>query len=114
VQAVVVQQMGRTYPSLPSIVGKQLRSELTEMHRRLQELEAGIKIADKEKAVEVDRVRTDLEGKLRAERSAKEDLNRKVQDHFTEITQLREKNHNLEIEMAKVARVGKIGRGRVC
>jgi hypothetical protein len=37
-----------------------------------------------------------------------EDLNRRAEDHFREITQLRERNQELETEMAKVARVGKL------
>jgi hypothetical protein len=41
-------------------------------------------------------------------RRRKKDLNRRVEDYFKEITQLRERNQQLETEMAKVARVGKL------
>ena len=56
---------------------------------------------------EIQRVRLGLEDKLRLEQSQKEHLNRRVEDYFREISQLRERNQQLETEMAKVARVGK-------
>jgi len=56
---------------------------------------------------EVQRVRLGLEDKLRLEQSQKEHLNRRVEDYFREISQLRERNQQLEAEMAKVARIGK-------
>ena len=37
-----------------------------------------------------------------------EDLNRRVEDYLKEVGQLREQNKKLEIEMSKVARVGKL------
>jgi len=56
---------------------------------------------------EIQRVRLGLEDKLRFEQSQKEHLNRRVEDYFREISQLREHNQQLEAEMAKVARIGK-------
>ncbi len=56
---------------------------------------------------EIQRVRLGLEDKLRFEQSQKEHLNRRVEDHFREISQLRERNQQLETELAKVARIGK-------
>jgi hypothetical protein len=56
---------------------------------------------------EIQRVRLGLEDKLRFEQSQKEHLSRRVEDHFREISQLRERNQQLETEMAKVARIGK-------
>jgi hypothetical protein len=56
---------------------------------------------------EIQRVRLGLEDKLRFEQSQKEHLNRRVEDYFREISQLRERNQQLETEMAKVARIGK-------
>ncbi len=56
---------------------------------------------------EIQRVRLGLEDKLRFEQSQKEHLSRRVEDHFREISQLRERNQRLETEMAKVARIGK-------
>ncbi len=56
---------------------------------------------------EIQRVRLGLEDKLRFEQSQKEHLNRRVEDYFREISQLRERNQQIETEMAKVARIGK-------
>jgi hypothetical protein len=56
---------------------------------------------------EIQRVRLGLEDKLRFEQSQTEHLNRRVEDHFREISQLRERNQQLEAEMAKVVRIGK-------
>jgi len=56
---------------------------------------------------EVQRVRLGLEEKLRFEQSQKEHLTRRVEDYFREISQLRERNQELEAEMSKVARIGK-------
>jgi hypothetical protein len=56
---------------------------------------------------EIQRVRLGLEDKLRFEQSQKEHLTRRVEDYFREISQLRERNQQLETEMSKVARIGK-------
>src|ERR1700683_4862628 len=57
---------------------------------------------------EVQRVRLGLEDKLRFEQLQKDHLNRRVEDYFREISQLRERNQELETEMAKVSRIGKL------
>jgi hypothetical protein len=44
---------------------------------------------------------------LRSTQSDRDDLTRRVEDCLREVSQLRERNHQLETEMAKVARVGK-------
>src|ERR1022692_4122502 len=44
---------------------------------------------------------------LRSAQSDRDDLTRRVEDCLREVSQLRERNHQLETEMAKVARVGK-------
>jgi hypothetical protein len=44
---------------------------------------------------------------LRSAQSDRDDLTRRVDDCLREVLQLRERNHQLETEMAKVARVGK-------
>lgn len=75
---------------------------------RIKELESAANVSAEQKALDIQRVRTELEGKLRSEQSQKEDLNRRVEDYFREISQLRERNQELEAEMAKVARVGKL------
>jgi hypothetical protein len=44
---------------------------------------------------------------LRSSQSDRDDLIRRVEDCLRDVAQLRERNHQLETEMAKVARVGK-------
>jgi len=44
---------------------------------------------------------------LRSALSGRDDLTRRVEDCLREVAQLRDRNHQLETEMAKVARVGK-------
>jgi len=44
---------------------------------------------------------------LRAAQSERDDITRRAEDCLREVAQLRERNHELETEMAKVARVGK-------
>jgi hypothetical protein len=44
---------------------------------------------------------------LRTAQSERDDITRRVEDCLREVSQLRERNHELETEMAKVARVGK-------
>jgi hypothetical protein len=84
------------------------RDELQTLGGRLKEFESAARVADERKALDVQRVRAELENKLHSGESQREDLNRRVEDYFREITQLREHNQELETEMAKVARVGKL------
>ena len=84
------------------------RSELQTLGDRLKEFESAARVADERKALEVQRVQAELEGRLRSEQAQKEDLNRRVEDYFREISQLRERNQESETEMTKVARVGKL------
>ncbi len=81
--------------------------ELRALAGRIKELETAAKLSEQQNALNVQRVRTELESRLRSEQSQKEDLNRRVEGYFTEISQLRERNRQLEAEMAKAARVGK-------
>jgi len=74
---------------------------------RIKELESTANVSVQQKTLEVQRARTEFEDKLRSEHSQKEDLSRRVEDYFREISQLRERNQELETEMAKVARIGK-------
>jgi len=83
------------------------RDELRTLGSRLKELESAAKVSGEQKTLEIQRVRAELEQKLRSEQSQKNDLNRRVEDFFREVTQLRERNQELESEMSKVARVGK-------
>lgn len=86
---------------------KQLYQQINALDGRVKELEAATAVADEQKALEIERVRADLETTVRSEQSQKEDLNRRVQDYFKEISSLRDKNQELQIELSKVARVGK-------
>jgi hypothetical protein len=86
---------------------KQLRQQINELDARVKELVAATKLADEQKALEIERVRSELQVALRSEQSEKEDLNRRVEDYFKEIKALGEKNHELQAELSKVARVGK-------
>jgi hypothetical protein len=52
-------------------------------------------------------VRERLSGELRLALSEKDSLSRRIEDGLREVAQLRERNQQLEAEMAKVARVGK-------
>jgi predicted nuclease with TOPRIM domain len=52
-------------------------------------------------------IREQHKDEIRLAHSEKESLTRRVEDSLREISELREKNHQLETEMAKVARVGK-------
>jgi hypothetical protein len=52
-------------------------------------------------------VRERLSGELRLALSEKDSLSRRIEDGLREVAQLREKNHELEGELAKVARVGR-------
>ncbi len=83
------------------------REELQTLGSRIRELESAAEVSGEREALEVQRVRVELEEKLRLEKSQKDDLNRRVEDFFRETKQLRERNQELEAEMAKVARVGK-------
>ena len=81
--------------------------ELRVLAGRITELESAANVSEQQNMLDVQRLRSELEGKLRSEQSQKEDLNRRVEGYFREINQLRERNQQLEAEMAKVARVGK-------
>ena len=74
---------------------------------RIKELESAANVSVQQKTLEAQRVRTEFEDKLRTEHSQKEDLSRRVEDYLREITQLRDRNQELETEMTKVARIGK-------
>jgi hypothetical protein len=66
------------------------KDELHTLITRNKELEAGARTAEQEKAHEIDHA------------------NRRVEDSLREIAELRERNHELEAQMSKVARRGKL------
>ena len=87
--------------------GKELQEQLAAMTKRIAELEAAQKLAGEQKRAEVAKARAELEAALSAEKARANDLARQGKDHLQEIGSLRERNRELEAEMAKVARVGK-------
>jgi hypothetical protein len=52
-------------------------------------------------------IRESHKDELRNAQSERDDLNRRVEDCLREVAQLRERNQQLELEMSKVARIGK-------
>jgi hypothetical protein len=86
---------------------KQLQKQLTSLTGRIAELEAAQKLAEQQKTAEVVRVKAELEAALHTEKAKANDLDRRVKDFLDEVNKLRERNQELEAEMAKVARVGK-------
>jgi DNA repair exonuclease SbcCD ATPase subunit len=52
-------------------------------------------------------IREQHKDELRSAQSDRADLTRRVEDWLRELAELRERNHQLETEMAKVARIGK-------
>jgi chromosome segregation ATPase len=75
---------------------------------KVQELEALIKVSKERSALESQRIRTEVEGKLRSEHSDKEDFRRRIEEYLSELSRLRSRNQELESEMSKAARRGKI------
>jgi hypothetical protein len=57
---------------------------------------------------EVQRIRLGLEDKLRFEQSQNMELQRRVEDHLREMATLRQRNSELEAEMSKAARRGRL------
>ena len=86
---------------------KELQKELATLTKRIAELEAAQKLADEQKNAEVAKTRAELESDLNTEKAKANDLSRQGKDYLQEITCLRDRNQQLEAEMAKVARVGK-------
>jgi hypothetical protein len=86
---------------------KELQKELAALTKRIAELEAAQKLADEQKNAKVARARAELEAALSSEKAKANDLSRQGKDYLQEIGSLRERNQELEGEMAKVARVGK-------
>jgi hypothetical protein len=82
-------------------------NELHSLNARIRELEAAAKLSSQQNAAEVQRVRAELENKLRSEQSENRDLNRRLEDRLREAAQLEEQNHQLQAELAKVARIGR-------
>ena len=86
---------------------KDLQTQLAALTKRIAELEAAQKLADEQKKAEVAKAKAELEAALSSEKAKAGDLSRQGKDYLQEIGNLRERNQELEGEMAKVARIGK-------
>jgi len=86
---------------------KALQKQLAALTKQAAELEAAQRLAEEQKKAEVARLRAELEATLSNERAKANDLARQGKDYLQEIGTLRDRNQQLESEMAKVARVGK-------
>jgi hypothetical protein len=84
------------------------RNELQTLGGRIHELESAAQVAEELHALDVQLGHADAEAKLLTAQSQKEDLSRRVEDCLREVSQLRERNQQLEADMAKVARVGRL------
>jgi DNA repair exonuclease SbcCD ATPase subunit len=86
---------------------RELQEKLASLTKRIAELEAAERLADEQRHAEVAKARAELEAALSDEKARANDLARQGKDYLQEIGGLRERNRELEAEMAKVARVGK-------
>jgi DNA repair exonuclease SbcCD ATPase subunit len=86
---------------------RELQKQLAALTKQIAELEAAQKLAEEQKKAEVAKARAELEAALSSEKAKANDLSRQGKDYLQEITKLRERNQELEGEMAKVSRVGK-------
>lgn len=86
---------------------KCLRNEILMLEGRIKDLQATQKVAEQQRLLEIEKVKSELENSLQSERAKTTDLNRSVQDYLVEIAKLREKNNALESEMSKIVRVGR-------
>jgi len=86
---------------------KDLQNQLSTLTKQIAELEATQKLAEEQKKAEIATTRAELESALSSEKSKANDLSRQTKDYFQEITGLRDRNQQLETEMAKASRVGK-------
>lgn len=87
--------------------GEGLQKQLAALTKHIAELEAAQNLAEEQKKAEVAKARAELEAALSTEMTKANDLSRQGKDYLQEIGILRNRNQELEAEMAKVARVGK-------
>jgi hypothetical protein len=82
--------------------------ELRTAGGRIRELESAARVAEELHALDVQLGHADAEARLLTAQSQNTDLSRRVEDCLREVSQLRERNQQLEADMAKVARVGRL------
>jgi hypothetical protein len=88
-------------------IEQRYRDELRTVAGRIRELESAARVAEELHALDVQLGHAQAEEKLLTTQSQNADLTRRVEDCLREVAQVRERNQQLESEMAKVARVGK-------
>lgn len=86
---------------------KQLQDKIVSLNGEISTLAATTALFEQQKAVELEKLKTQLQGQITAKQSENSDLNRTATDHLREISDLRTKNQTLELAMSKVARVGR-------
>lgn len=86
---------------------KQLQQQIVTLNGKISELQAKSQLFEQQKKLELEKLDAELGAQITAQQSENTDLDRKVTDYLKEITDLRSKNQTLEMEMSKVARVGK-------
>jgi hypothetical protein len=84
-----------------------LQDQIVALNAKISDLQAKTKLFEQQKTVELDKVKTQFQGQITAKQSENSDLDRKLKDYLVEISQLRTKNQTLEMEMSKVARIGR-------
>jgi hypothetical protein len=89
-------------------IEQRYRGELQTVAGRIKELESAARVAEELHALDVQLGHADSDAKLLTAQSQNADLSRRVEDCLREVAQLRERNQQLESEMAKVARVGRL------
>jgi hypothetical protein len=89
-------------------IEQRYRNELQTLGGRINELESSARVAEELHALDVQLGHADAEARLLTAQSQNADLSRRVEDCLREVSQLRECNQQLEADMAKVARVGRL------
>ncbi len=83
------------------------KDEMQSLQSERAGLVAAQRLAGEQKSAEIAQMRAELEAALSGERTKAGDLARQAKDYLQEIGSLRERNQQLETEMAKAARIGK-------
>src|SRR5947208_1042525 len=84
------------------------RNELQTLGGRIKELESAARVAEELHALDVRLGDADSEARLLTAQSQNADLSRRTEDCLREIAELRKRNQELETEMSKIVRVGKL------
>jgi predicted RNase H-like nuclease (RuvC/YqgF family) len=84
------------------------RNELQTLGGRIRELESAARVAEELHALDVQLGHAHAEEKLLTTQSQNADLSRRVEDCLREVAELRKRNQELESDMSKIARIGKL------